>query len=287
MPKVLIITFLLCILLFSNAQAQLSVSENSTRYVDSMTAMPFVQIKGGCFKMGSPVTEQGRFPDEAGQGDVCVADFMLGRYEVTNEQYRKFKENHDSGSHEGKSLNGDNQPVVNVSWYEAKQYADWLSKEAGKKYRLPTEAEWEFAARAGSTMARYWGENPAQACLNAIVGDLTAELNWTNWARWPLFSCTDAYTVSAPVGTFEANAYGLYDMLGNVWEWTEDWYVENSAASNTKNNPRGPATGRDKTLRGGSWYSGPENIRAARRSWARSDSEIDSLGFRLVLVEDN
>jgi len=131
--------------------------------IEPNTGMEFVFIKGGCFEMG----------DSVGDGDanerpvhtVCVSDYSIAKFEVTNEQFRKFRPQHNSGTYEGLSLNGDKQPVVNVSWYDAVAFAKWLSEKTGKIYRLPTEAEWEYAARAGTKTSRFWGNNPDEACL--------------------------------------------------------------------------------------------------------------------------
>lgn len=252
-------------------------------YIDPVAGMEFVSVPGGCFKMGSANNEAGRFSDEGPQREICVDGFMISRYEVTNAQYRLLNPAHDSGSHEGKSLDGDTQPVVFVSWKEASDYAAWLSRKTGRKVRLPNEAEWEFAARAGTDKSRFWGDADKTSCRYANVGDQTAKENWQNWAQWPVFDCSDGYTVSAPVGSFKANPLGLHDMLGNVWEWTADWYAQSYAGLTAS---RGRVTvGRptDKSLRGGSWYSGPKNARNARRSWDRPDSRCNSLGFRLVM----
>ena len=133
----------------------------------------FINLPGDCFQMGSPKDEDGRRDNEA-LHRVCVEPFALADTTVTNGQYRLFRSEHDSGDYEGHSLNGDDQPVVEVSWEDAGAYADWLSKKTGKRIRLPTEAEWEYAARAGTTTARFWGDDPAQACAYANVADQSA-----------------------------------------------------------------------------------------------------------------
>lgn len=252
-------------------------------YVEPSTGMEFVHVEGGCFIMGSLDAEAGRFPDEGPQRQVCVDTYMLSRYEVTNAQYRQFDPAHESRSHEGKTLDADNQPVVFVSWDDARKFADWLSRRSGKHFRLPSEVEWEYAARAGSEASHFWGESEKIACSYANIGDQTAESTWDNWARWPVFGCKDGFTVSAPVGSFQPNAFGLYDMLGNVWEWTSDWYDESYAGLTASSSPMKPRISKDRALRGGSWYSGPRNARHARRSWSRPDSRCNSLGFRLAL----
>lgn len=253
-------------------------------YIEPLTGMEFVLVPGNCFNMGSPNTERGRYGDEGEPREVCVDDFMISRFEVTNAQYRQYQPDHSSRAHEGHSLDGERQPVVYVSWQDSVDYAAWLSRQAGRTFRLPTEAEWEMAARGGDERAHFWDNRPGQACSFANIGDRTAEDGWKNWARWPVFSCRDGRVVSAPVGSYRANAFGLYDMLGNVWEWTADWYADNPMAIERGNNPHGPSHGVNRVLRGGSWYSGPKNARAARRSWLLPRGRTNSLGFRLVMA---
>ena len=259
-------------------------SARSPEYVEPLTGMEFVLVPGGCFYMGSPLSEIGRYSDESQPHEVCVDDFMISRYEVTNAQFRKYQPQHSSRTHEGLSLDDDRQPVVFVSWQDSVEYAKWLSQEARQSFRLPTEAEWEMAARAGEEGPRFWDGDANRACKYANVGDRTAEKGWKNWARWPVFACEDGSTVSAPVGSYQANALGLYDMLGNVWEWTADWYDEAEKGDSPGRNDH--IAGLDRVLRGGSWYSGPANARLARRSWLRPKDKCNSLGFRLVMAID-
>jgi len=245
---------------------------------ESVNGMEFVLIKGGCFKMGSSLADKARTTDEMIQKDVCLDDFWIGRYEVTNAQYRRYRADHDSREFASHSLNTTKQPVVYINWYKAFDYAQWLSQKSGKQYRLPTEAEWEYAARGMTSSTRYWGDDQNQTCSFANVGDQTAKQNAIGFKY---HDCSDGYAVSAPVGSFKPNAYGLYDMLGNVWEWTSDWYAENPSLASQ--NPQGPESGAYRVLRGGSWYSDPLYVRVSHRSWYRPDSSNNSLGFRLVM----
>ena len=185
--------------------------------------MEFVWIPKGCFQMGSPASESGRGGDEH-QHQVCVEGYWLGKYEVTNTQYRQFKPSHDSGNYKGNSLNGDTQPVVNVSWNDAVAYAEWLSSKTGKTFKLPTEAEWEYAARAGTKTARYWGDDDANALPPRQHRRPHGKVASFKVSTFAYDGCDDGYKVSAPVGRFAPNAYGLHDMLGNVWEWTASPY---------------------------------------------------------------
>lgn len=256
-----------------------AVVQAGAAYTEPLTGMQFVSIKGGCFEMG----------DLSGGGDinerpvhqVCVSSFDMGKYEVTNAQYRKFKPNYNSGKLEGFTLNKDNQPVVNVNWYEAVAYAKWLSKKSGQHFRLPTEAEWEYAARAGTTTSRYWGNNPNEACKYANVADMTAKKYQPNWAT---FTCNDGYAVTAPVGSFKPNQFGLYDMLGNVWEWCKDVYNSEAYKKLPKDNPDYEGMGEYRVMRGGGWSNGPLGIRSSHRVGLSPDFGHHALGFRLVRI---
>ncbi|MCP5087419.1 MAG: formylglycine-generating enzyme family protein [Rhodobacteraceae bacterium] len=241
--------------------------------------MEFVWIEGGTFWMGCGEQETECSSDEKPRHQVTVNGFWMGRTEVTNAQYRQFIPKHDSQDFKGHSLNADEQPVVYVSWEEATNFIDWLTKSnKGKdEFRLPTEAEWEYAARAGTTTARYWGDNPDDACQYANVADETAKKEMSDWT---IHNCDDGYAVSAPVGSFRPNAFGLYDMLGNVWEWVADPWHDNyeGAPSNAKVWEEGDANLR--LLRGGSWGSDPQWVRCALRLRYSFVVRLD--GFRVV-----
>lgn len=248
-------------------------------FIESVTGMEFVFIQGGCYQMGSASVEKEGRTDEGPVHEVCLDDFWMGRHEVTNAQYRKFRSDHDSRAYFENSLNNDNQPVVYVNWADSVDFSKWVSKQSTNSFRLPTEAEWEYAARGGSTTARYWDKDKTTTCANANIVDQAAKLKNIGFT---FDSCTDGFAVSAPVGTFKPNAYGLYDTLGNVWEWTADWYADKYKKTQLKN-PRGPKSGQYRVLRGGSWFSTTPYARAAQRSWYRPDSHNNSLGFRLVM----
>lgn len=253
---------------------------SGSTFTDPTTGMVFVWVPKGCFQMGSPASEKDHQSDEGPVHKVCVDGFWMGRYEVTNAEYCRFKSGHDSKNYQGNSLNGDNQPAVYVSWNDAKAYAEWLSRKSGRKFRLPTEAEWEYACRARTTTARFWGDGESGACAYANVNDLTSKrVNNFSWAN---FSCDDGYAVTAPVGSFRGNAFGLYDMLGSVWEWCSDWYDDDYYKKSPVQNPQGPNFGSFRVFRGGSWGYGPRRVRSAFRDWGEPDNRYDSLGFRLV-----
>jgi formylglycine-generating enzyme required for sulfatase activity len=170
--------------------------------------------------------------------------------------------------------------VVLVSWNDAKAFCEWLSRRDRRTYRLPTEAEWEYACRARST-TRYWnGDDQEGLARIANVADGTAKQKFSDWTT---ITARDGHVFTAPVGSFPANPFGLHDMHGNVWEWCADWYdseyYENSPAAD----PQGPGSGSSRVLRGGSWSSAPSNGRCALRSNFTPDGRYSNDGFRLVL----
>jgi formylglycine-generating enzyme required for sulfatase activity len=255
-----------------------------------------MRIEGGCFQMGSSATEAGRQDDER-QHRVCVDDFALGQHEVTVDEFRQFinatsyRTEAEKGEgcwvwtgeqfdldatkhwqHPGFSQD-DRHPVVCVSWNDAQAYVEWLSRETGLKYRLPTEAEWEYAARAGTTTARFWGDDPDQACRYASVRD---SQYWTDYVH----NCRDGYHYTAPVGSFQPNDFGLYDMLGNVWEWTCSVDDEKYGEAEQRCAPA-EDSGR-RVVRGGSWNYLPRYVRSAHRDWNEPGYRSFGLGFRLA-----
>ncbi|MBI2289556.1 MAG: SUMF1/EgtB/PvdO family nonheme iron enzyme, partial [Betaproteobacteria bacterium] len=244
------------------------------------TGMEFVWIPKGCFQMGSPISERGRNDNEHPH-QVCIEGYWLAKYEVTNAQYRQFKPSHDSGQFEGNSVNGDTQPVVNVSWNDAVAFAEWLSAKTGKTFELPTEAEWEYAARAGTQTARHFGDDDGSLCRHANVTDQTAATSALFDKNWmPFSSCDDGYKVSAPVGRFAPNSFGLHDMLGNVSEWTASPYDkayaggEKRAATTAEDGPR--------VTRGGAWFGHPGHVRSAARIGTTPDIRLMFIGLRLA-----
>jgi formylglycine-generating enzyme required for sulfatase activity len=226
--------------------------------------------------MGSPHYEKGRREDEK-LHEVCVSEIWVAAYEVTNSQYRMFKPHHRSYWISGYDLNGENQPAY-VNLVEAREYAEWLTKKnGGTRFRLPTEAEWEYACRGGTKTARYWGDNPDLACKYGSV--FGAKDKSKLGFEWGAHSCDDSYHVTAPVGSFLPNEWGLFDMLGNVFEWTEDAYSDYSRHS--KNNPLN-LSGDKGVIRGGAWNYHPNDVRCAYRFKVPISR---GAGFRLVRVE--
>lgn len=252
------------------------------KWQDPVSGLAFSWIPGDCFQLGSRLDLS---PDhhEKPMHEVCLNGFWMGIHEVTNSQYRRYKPEHDSGKEENQSLNGYKQPVVNVSWNEAKAYARWLTEiNNGKyKFRLPTEAEWEYSCRAGTETIRYWGQNSDDGCQYANVADLFYQNKRINY-----HNCFDEVIVSSSVGRYLPNASGLYDMLGNVWEWCEDNYGKDSYKSHEKINPvyRIFEVGTNyRVIRGGSWQSEPDSVRCAKRTPVPPESKFEVLGFRLVI----
>ena len=156
--------------------------------------------------------------------------------------------------------------MVNVSWNDAVAFCKWLSKKEGKTYRLPTEAEWEYACRAGTTTRYYSGDDPETLAKVGNVADATFKANFPDWKY--TIKANDGYVFTAPVGKFKPNAFGLYDMHGNAWQWCADRYGADYYAASALDDPTGPDSGPCRVLRGGSWFNGPIYARSADRSGA-------------------
>ncbi len=167
--------------------------------------------------------------------------------------------------------------MVNVSFKDAQAYAAWLAQKTGKPYRLPTEAEWEYAARAGTGTSRYWGNNANDACAYANVYDRTgkAALKYP----WEAHDCEDGYVYTAPIGQFKPNTFGVHDMLGNVWEWTCSRYANPYDGAES----RCDDSGAYRVVRGGSWFNNARFVRSAFRSRNGPDNRDQNAGFRLAL----
>ncbi len=263
------------------------VWEDDKEWVEEITGMVFVKVPGGQFRMGSPDSEKDHQSDEGPVHTVSIDSFWMGKYEVTNAQFRRFRKNHDSKDYNGHSLNGDEQPAVYVSWNDAVAFVDWLNSQNRYKgkvdFFLPSEAQWEYACRAGTNSARFWGEDSSSACVYANVSDYTArdKLDFSYYHE-----CEDYFAVTAPTTSdrFQPNSFGLYHMLGNVWEWCRDTY-DSDAYKNRRQaapNPVVEAGGSgDRVSRGGSWLTGPAGVRCAGRRDVAPGYSYGGLGFRL------
>lgn len=276
--------------------------------MDSLSAkhLPdLVDIPSGCFIMGSPEKEIGRDFDER-YHKVCLEAYKMTRHEITVGSFNEFvdatgyitdAENSsftppgckvqlsrwkwgykaDANWRNPGFVQQTDHPVVCISQQDAIEYAKWLSALSGSRFRLPREAEWEYAARAGTNSAMYWGDDFTFSCLHANALDQSTTGSILDRPDFTL-PCDDTYQYTAPVGSFKENPFGLYDILGNVWEWTCSGYDPEYG-------------GREKQcqsasvyhmVRGGSWVSRPTGLRSAYRGWKRSDERFNDTGFRIV-----
>ena len=176
---------------------------------------------------------------------------------------------------------GDHHPVLNVSWNDAIQLCQWLSQREGKKYRLPTEAEWEYACRAGTQTRYHNGQDPELLIQVANTFDSDAEKNWPQWKQFAL-AHKDGFAFTAPVGSFAPNAFGLYDMHGNAWEWCSDWHGDTYYAESPIQDPQGPKDGDVRVRRGGSWHTWSFYARSSYRNWNDASTRYTLVGMRLV-----
>jgi formylglycine-generating enzyme len=256
----------------------------------------FVFIKGGRFTMGSPEDEPERRSDET-QHEVVVRDFFLGKYPVTVGEFEMFitetgyktdadkakgdslELNKRTGTNWRCDVNGNIQedkrhPVMYVSWNDATEYCKWLSKKTGMEFRLPTEAEWEYACRAGTATPFSTGKN-----ITTDQANYNGNYPYTGYPKGKYVGKT------TPVGTYPPNAWGVYDMHGNVWEWCSDWYGKDyydiCKNQGVVTDPRGPEFGADRVLRGGGWYRKAGSLRSAYRSYVPPDRRFRRCGFRL------
>jgi formylglycine-generating enzyme required for sulfatase activity len=285
-----------------NIEPAASPPPTAKTYQDPTTGMEFVFIKGGCYQMGHTFGDGSS--DEKPVHEVCVDDFYLGKYEVTVGQFRAFvnatgyrteAEKGDGADHFtgsgwkiGANINWrnpglsqtDRHPVVCVSYNDAVAFVEWLSRTAGKTYRLPTEAEWEYAARSGGKKYKYsWGNGSP----SGNIGDISVKREFPEWPNSIWEGYNDGYAFTAPVGSFSPNELGLYDMTGNVWEWCSDWFGVKYYSESRRTNPQGPDSGQFRVIRGGSWNCEARSLRASLRVRVDPSGRFDGLGFRLVL----
>ncbi|MEA5593328.1 SAV_2336 N-terminal domain-related protein [Rivularia sp. UHCC 0363] len=242
------------------------------------TALEMVQIPGGTFTMGAPETEEGSKDDERPQHQVTVPDFFMGKYPVTQAQW-KFVASLPQVNRELKAdpsySKGDNRPVERVSWFDAVEYCQRLSQHTKRNYRLPSEAEWEYACRAGTTTPFHFGET------------ITSELaNYDAEYTYGVGTKGTSRGETTEVGSFGiANGFGLYDMHGNVWEWCADEYHDNYEGATTDGSAwidESDNDNRSRLLRGGSWLNDPGNCRSAYRYDSNPDIDSSAFGFRVV-----
>ena len=249
------------------------------------------------------------FESEHPQHRVRISKpFYLGTYHVTRGQFRQFvadtgyKTDAEKGERPGAfgwdpdkkefDFNAkyswrnagfeqtDEHPVVNVSWNDAVAFCEWLSKKEKKTYRLPTEAEWEYACRAGTTTRYSSGDDPETLAKVGNVADATAKAKFPDWTG--TIKASDGYVFTSPVGSFQPNAFGLHDMHGNAWQWCSDWYGDKDYSTSPTDDPTGPDSGDLRVLRGGSWTLGPSVARSAKRGRDTPVSRDNLVGFRVA-----
>jgi len=249
----------LSITISCSGKSSIWVSASSTLYFkDPISSIEMVYVKGGCYQMGDILNDPEGREEEKPVHEVCVNDFYLGKYEVTQGQWENIMENNPAIDRNC----GEDCPVDNISWNDVQNYISKLNrKSGGSKYRLPTEAEWEYAARSGGKREQYAGGND--------VGSVA----WYN---------ENAREKNHPVGTKAPNGLGIHDMSGSVWEWTNDWYENGYYTKSPRNNPTGPDFGIDRVVRGGCRTGEAFNMRTARRNGFPPDVRRPSLGFRLL-----
>jgi formylglycine-generating enzyme required for sulfatase activity len=234
--------------------------EKSTQWTDPETGMEFVWIPSGCFEMGCGQWAGECEPDEKPVHHVCLDGFWIGKYEVTQKVWEKIMGNNPSSFQKG-----DNYPVEHVSWKQAQEFIKKLKIDGGYTPRLPSEAEWEYAARGGGRMELYAGGN---------------DISIFGWYE------NNSEQSTQPVGKKMPNAYGLHDMSGNVWEWCEDIYLQDAYGTSPENNPSDADISVFRIRRGGSWDSEPRHLRSLFRGRYPSDLQFESNGIRVVLEAD-
>lgn len=306
-----------CFSYFALFNAKTDAAQMETNFL----GMKFIYIKPGSFIMGSPTNEAGRRDDEPQHRVNLTKGFYMQSTEVTVGQWREFvketgyrteAEKDDGalifnpgptkGYKRKEEYYWDNPgyektdiyPVTCISWNDMKEFIKWINGKDNAIYRLPTEAEWEYACRAGTSTPWYWGDNPEGACKYANVGDKakTRDPNWVGTAGKPdppywmiSHTCDDGYGLApAPVGKFTPNNFGLYDMLGNVWELVEDMYSRDAYSKHKANNPVNANSGSGRIRRGGSWIDVPQSVRCACRGYGGAPPSLNAndVGFRLV-----
>jgi formylglycine-generating enzyme required for sulfatase activity len=254
----------------ANATRVVNVGQASTHNADlnASVQLKMLWVEPGTFTMGSPTTEAGRSTNETEHNVTLTKGFYLGKYEVTQAQYEAVMTgNTDSLSATPSQYGGNaDRPVEKVSWADAQIFLTRLNAQqsgnipAGWAYVLPTEAEWEYACRAGTTTMYSWGNDINATRANYLVSGLSQ---------------------TRDVGYYAANPWGFFDMHGNVWEWTADWYLAAYPTGNPMVDPSGPVSGSVRVLRGGSWYNVGPYLRSAKRNYGTPSTRHASIGFRV------
>ena len=236
---------------------------------------------------------------------VSITSFSAGRYEVTVGQYsafviatnrknasgctvwngQKFEIDLSKNWRNTGFFQSDSHPVSCVSWEDSRDYVQWLKQKTGKDYRLLTEAEWEYAARAGTITTRHWGDDANLFCTYGNSADAKSK-SIQGASDWTVANCDDGYSYTAPVGSFRANSFGLYDMFGNVSEWVQDCWFENYVGAPLNGGARNSGVCSLRVLRGGSWSNLPALSRSATRSKNPIGGRYSFNGFRVALASN-
>jgi formylglycine-generating enzyme required for sulfatase activity len=266
------------------AAAGAQIETPGTEFTDCKGCPEMVVLPTGEFMMGATKEESGGvFPERPKHRVAIARQFAIGKYEVTFAeldacvadkgcQRRPFDQGWGRGS----------RPAVNVSYQDARQYARWLSAKTKQAYRLPSEAEWEYAARAGSKTERFWGNDAERACAYANVGDHTGTSSRVVPSEPSMHRCTDGYRTTAPVGSFKPNGFGLHDMIGNVWEWVADCWNQNYAGAPADGSAWMAGNCKLRIGRGGAYNSYRGYARAAARVPGPPNKFDRRLGFRIA-----
>jgi formylglycine-generating enzyme required for sulfatase activity len=267
-----------------------------------------VVVPAGRFVMGAAPGEEERTLLPEGfrgrsqpQRSVSVKRFAAGKFEVTRGEYRVFTEatgraadgcfvwsGADFESDPAKSwrtpgfAQDDAHPVTCVSWEDASAYVAWLTRVTGRKYRLLTEAEWEYAARAGTTATRYWGDDAGTTCEYANGADRASAARVPGAGDWYVADCDDRFAYTAPVGSYRPNAFGLHDMLGNAEEWVEDCWKPDFVGAPADGAAVAAGDCSMRTVRGGSWIDSPIGVPAAYRVGSHVTIRVSRRGFRVA-----
>ncbi len=300
----------------SPAFAQTASSKPGMVFRDCAGCPEMVVVPPGSVVIGSGIEETTRenVPEaisvrDRPQHKVTIArSFAVGRFEVTKEQYALFIKEAGYTAAAGCFIwdfaagrwnldpekswrdpgfsQAENEPAVCVSWDDAKSFVEWLGHKTGKRYRLLTEAEWEYAARAGSTTARYWGDDRDQACTYSNSFDLSAanSLATPEARKNPdkFFNCDDGHIFTAPVGSYKPNAFGLYDVIGNAWEWVEDCFHDTYDGAPSDGSAWTEGECKYRVNRGGGWGNPPGYSRLGRRDKLVPDLRGHTVGFRVT-----
>lgn len=278
--------------------AAAAVMKPGTTIRDCPTCPALTVLPTGRFEQGSAPAENGSAFEKPLHWVMIAHPIALSTNAVTVDEFRDFVaatgrdmqgcDTYDGGEwrHRVESnwqnpgfVQTGSHPVTCTSWNDAKAYAAWLSAKTGQHYRLPSASEWEYAARAGTAAAQPWSAEGLDACANANVADLSAGHRYPGWA---VFACNDGFVQTSPVGSFKANSFGLNDMLGNVFQWTEDCWNANYKGAPIDGSARMDGDCTERELRGGSWFSNPSYVRANYRNHFAVDYRTSTVGIRLA-----